>query len=155
MLARHDVLRQPTSQRLQLAFQAAAVYELEQIQAGVVGEPKHRSKRRLIPLGVKAIDAARLAGCSSKHSRKRLAKTAGRFESLIELQIEHALSFPDSAEREPHAARAMIGMKAHAAIALKCPARGRWVDAHALQIRLAQPSAGLGFDSRQQFLHNR
>jgi len=71
------------------------------------------------------------------------------------LQVEHAFPFSDAGQCHAHPPRTVIGVKAHAAITLELAAGGRWIDAHARQIRFAQPAGRIGLDRCQQFLNHR
>src|SRR5438876_1521002 len=155
MLAGNDVLREVATQGLQLALEAPAIDKLEQMQAGIVCQRQHRTERRFKPLRVQAIHGARLAGRRAEYFHEGIAKAAGRFEALIELQVEHVFSLSDSSERKSHSPGTVIGMKAHAAVTLKRPSRRGRVDAHTHQIGFAQSCARLGLHGRQELPHYR
>ncbi len=94
MCARYDTMDEPCPQGLELALEAASIDEFEQVQPIVVRERKNGSKRRFKPLCVEAVHRIRLrpAGRRAEHSRKSLAKAASRFETMVQLQIDHAFS---------------------------------------------------------------
>ncbi len=138
MLARNDVLPEPTHQDGHLAFQSAPIDELEHVQAGVVGEREHGPERRLEPFGVQAVDVVREARRGAEDLGKGFTEAAGRFESLVELQVDHAFSFADSGQCHAHPPRTVIGVEAHSAIALELAARGRRIDAPCARDRIRE-----------------
>src|SRR4249920_3591556 len=98
MRARYDAMDKARAQRLEFALETAPIDEFEHVQALVVGEREHRPKGSFEPLRVQAVDGVCLclARRCTEHPRKCLAKAASRLEAMVQLQIDHALSFSDS-----------------------------------------------------------
>ena len=141
--------------QLDFALEAAPVHEFEQRESAVVSEREHRAERRLEPLRVEAFDIMRTAGGGADVAVEGDSEAAAGFEAVIELEIEHGFSLAHAREGQAHAARAMIGVKGHAAVALERAPSGRGFDAAAREIRVAQAAGRLGFDRGEQFCDQR
>src|SRR5208282_2426901 len=133
----------------------AAIHELEQGEAAVVGQREHRTERRFEPLRVQAVGVARTARWGADEPVEGTAKATARFEAVIELQIEYGSSLAYPGQRQAHAPRAMIGVESHAAIALERAPGGRRVDAAPGQIDIAQPDLRFVLDRGEQLPHER
>jgi len=105
-----------------------------------------------------SVETVDVCGAARRRAEQPLeggAKAASRFEALVELQIEHGRSFAHAGESEAHAARAMISVKGHAAIAHEGAPCGRRIDAEPLEVRVTKPSARIVFDGGEQPLDQR
>ena len=118
--------------------------------------PRSSASASIEPSGVSSHLAC--STVTSRGARRRGADDAGEgfaesaagFEALVQLRVDHGLSFPDVGERQAHAPRAVIGLECHAAIALELAARGRWVDAQFRELRVAVAPQRLAFHGDQQ-----
>jgi hypothetical protein len=71
---------------------------------------------------------------------------------VIELQVQHAFSLSYSSQGEAHAARSLVGVKRHAAVALESAPRGGRLDAHPGEIRFAKAAGRVRFDSGEKLV---
>ena len=59
---------------------------------------------------------------------------------MIELQVQHGFSFAHAGKGQPHASRAVIGVKGHAAIAFESAASRGGIYASVFEVKVAQTS---------------
>ena len=155
MLAGEDARLQTALQNFECALEPAAIDEIEEMQAAVVGKRQHGAERCLEPLRMQHVELARARRRGAHDAREGRAESAGGFESLVQLRVEHGSSFPDVRERDAHAPCAVIRLKCHPAIALELPPRGRRIDAHAGEFGIAVASSRLAFDRQQELRDQR
>src|SRR5207249_7497431 len=103
-----------------------------------------RSERCLDPACIQTIDMLGPAGSRTDEPTECLTEAASRFEAVVELYIEHGVSFPHAGQSKTHAARAMIGLKSHSTITFELPASRRWFDPTRLEIDVAQSLTRIG-----------
>ena len=137
------------------ALEAPSVHEFEQRETAVVCEREHCAERGLEPLRIETFDVARAAGGGPDVAVEGDPETAAGFEAVIELKVEHGFSLAHAREGQAHAARAMIGVKGHAAVTLERAPGSRGFDAATGQIDVAQAARRLGLDRGEQLRHQR
>ena len=95
MLAGENACMQPLLQHRERALEAAAVDEVEQMQAAIVGKREHGPEWRFEPLGMQDAHVGRARGRGPDEAGEGFAKAAAGFEALVELRVDHGFSLSD------------------------------------------------------------